>query len=205
MVKFWQVAAILGGILFIVILYSMVQKSEDTKETVIANTEERLYSDASTATFITNQGEFTLTLEVAKAPKTVANFVKLASEGFYDGQKFHRVIEGFMIQGGDPQSKEESLRARWGTGGPGYMFADEFGEGLSNVTGTISMANSGPNTSGSQFFVNVNDNLHLDGRHSVFGKVTSGLDVVMKISQVKTNSLNDQPLEDVILEKVVLK
>ncbi len=205
MVKFWQVAAILGGILFIVILYSMVQKSEDTKETVIANTEERLYSDASTATFITNQGEFTLTLEVAKAPKTVANFVKLASEGFYDGQKFHRVIEGFMIQGGDPQSKEESLRARWGTGGPGYMFADEFGEGLSNVTGTISMANSGPNTNGSQFFVNVNDNLHLDGRHSVFGKVTSGLDVVMKISQVKTNSLNDQPLEDVILEKVVLK
>lgn len=204
MVKFWQVAAILGGILFIVILYSMVQKSEDTKETVIAGTEERLYSDANTATFITNQGEFTLTLEAARAPKTVANFVKLASAGFYDGQKFHRVIEGFMIQGGDPQSKEESLRARWGTGGPGYMFADEFGDGLSNVTGTISMANSGPNTNGSQFFINVNDNLHLDQRHSVFGKVTSGMDVVMKISQVETRP-GDQPLEDVIIERVVLK
>lgn len=182
----------------------MVQKSEDTRETVIAGTEERLYSDANTATFITNLGEFTLQLETAKAPKTVSNFVKLANAGFYDGQKFHRVIEGFMIQGGDPQSKEESLRARWGTGGPGYMFADEFGEGLSNVTGTISMANSGPNTNGSQFFVNVNDNLHLDGKHSVFGKVTSGMEVVMKISQVETMR-GDQPLEDVVVEKVVLR
>lgn len=203
MVKFWQVVAVLGGVLFVVILYSMVQKSEDTRNEVIAGTEERLYSDASSATFVTNYGEFTLRLETEKAPRTTANFVKLAGEGFYDGQRFHRVIDGFMIQGGDPLSKEEGNRPYWGTGGPGYTFADEFGEGLSNVTGTISMANAGPNTNGSQFFINVNDNVFLDKKHAVFGSVTGGMDVVLKISQVETGP-TDQPVQDVVIERVVL-
>jgi cyclophilin family peptidyl-prolyl cis-trans isomerase len=204
MVKFWQVVSVLGGVLFIVILYGMVQKSEETRANVIANTEERLYSDAGTATFITNHGQFTLELELEKAPRTVANFVKLAGEGFYNGQRFHRVIDGFMIQGGDPLSKEESKRAMWGTGGPGYMFADEFGEGLSNVVGTISMANAGPNTNGSQFFINVADNTFLNGKHAVFGKVTSGMDVVLKISGVETGP-SDQPVSDVIIERIEVK
>lgn len=204
MVKFWQVVAVLGGVLFITILYTMVQKSEDARETVIAGTEERLYSDGGSAVFTTNYGQFTVELDQANAPKTTANFVKLASAGFYNGQRFHRVIEGFMIQGGDPLSKDQTKRAFWGTGGPGYSFADEFGPGLSNVTGTISMANSGPNTNGSQFFINVTDNLHLDKRHAVFGKVTAGMDVVMKISQVET-APNSQPTEDVVIETVEIK
>lgn len=182
----------------------MVKKSEDTRQTVVEGTEERLYSDGVTAVFKTNQGEFTIDLEVEKAPKTAANFIKLAREGFYDGQKFHRIIDGFMIQGGDPLSKDESKRPVWGTGGPGYTFADEFGPGLTNASGTISMANAGPNTNGSQFFINVADNSFLDGRHAVFGKVTSGMDVVLKVSKVQTGP-NDQPAQDVILEKVEIK
>jgi cyclophilin family peptidyl-prolyl cis-trans isomerase len=114
------------------------------------------------------------------------------------------VIEGFMIQGGDPLSKDVANKAMWGTGGPGYQFADEFGQGLSNVTGTISMANAGPNTNGSQFFVNTNDNVFLDGKHAVFGKVSSGMDVVMKISQLPTDQ-SDKPVQDVVIEKVEIK
>jgi peptidylprolyl isomerase/peptidyl-prolyl cis-trans isomerase A (cyclophilin A) len=171
---------------------------------VIEGTEERLYSDGGTATFTTNLGQIVIDLENEKAPKTVTNFTKLAREGFYDGQRFHRVISGFMIQGGDPLSKDESKRPIWGTGGPGYTFADEFGQGLTNASGTISMANAGPNTNGSQFFINVADNSFLDGKHAVFGKVTEGMDIVLKISQVKT-AQNDQPAEDVIIQSVQVK
>lgn len=204
MAKFWQVTAIVGGILFIIVLFSMVKKSEDTRQTVVDGTEDRLYSDGGTAVFTTNHGQFTIELETEKAPKTSANFTKLAREGFYDGQKFHRVIDGFMIQGGDPLSKEEGKRSIWGTGGPGYTFADEFGPGLVNATGTISMANAGPNTNGSQFFINVADNSFLNGKHAVFGKVTSGMDVVLKISKVQTGQ-NDQPAEDVVIERVEVR
>ena len=156
------------------------------------------------ATIKTNKGDIVLELFNEQVPNTVGNFAKLANEGFYNQTKFHRVIDGFMIQGGDPLTKDDSMRARWGTGGPGYQFADEFADGLSNVAGTISMANAGPNTNGSQFFINVADNSFLDGRHAVFGKVVEGLDIVMEISKVERND-RDVPLIDVVLESVVVE
>ena len=182
--KFWQIGAVLGGVVVLILIFTLTGKpntnnktmNEDTQQ-VVTTTEGQststpvVESKASIAVFTTNQGTFSLSLEAEKAPNTVANFVKLAQAGFYNGQRFHRVIEGFMIQGGDPLSKDVSNKAMWGTGGPGYQFADEFGVGLSNVVGTISMANAGPNTNGSQFFINTNDNVFLDGKHAVFGKV----------------------------------
>lgn len=168
-------------------------------------------SDNKIVTFNTSAGSFKIELFLDKVPQTAGNFVKLASEGFYDGTRFHRIIDGFMIQGGDPLSRDEDARAMWGTGDPGYKFDDEFGEGLSNVAGTISMANSGPNTNGSQFFINVADNTFLDydkepltSKHSVFGQVVDGLDVVVAISKTATGP-GDRPLDDVIVESVVVE
>jgi cyclophilin family peptidyl-prolyl cis-trans isomerase len=204
MTKFWQILAISGALLFLIVLFFMTKTSTETRDDLIHKSETSIYSDIDNAVFTTTYGQFTIKLEREKAPLTTENFIKLAKAGFYDGQRFHRVIEDFMIQGGDPLSKELSKRSLWGTGGPGYKFADEFGEGLSNVTGTISMANSGPGTNGSQFFINVNNNTFLDKKHAVFGEVTDGMDVVMTISKVSKNE-TDQPLKDVILEKVELK
>lgn len=149
----------------------------------------------------TNRGTIDLELFEETTPKTVANFVKLAKEGFYNGVKFHRVIKGFMIQGGDPLSKEDSESYRWGTGGPGYMFEDEIGDVNGNYTGTISMANAGPNTNGSQFFINVQDNNFLDTKHTVFGRVSNGMDIVHAIENTPTGP-NDRPLEPVIIETI---
>src|SRR3989344_2929625 len=129
----------------------------------------------------TNKGDITIEFTPVTAPKTVANFIKLAGEGFYDGTKFHRVIKGFMNQGGDPQTKDDTLSARWGTGGPGYQFADEIRADNHNTAGTISMANSGPDTNGSQFFINTADNSFLDTKHTTFGKVTAGMEAVRAI------------------------
>ena len=154
-------------------------------------------------TLQTNKGDIALEMMEQDAPQTVANFVKLAKSGFYDGTKFHRVISGFMIQGGDPQTKDDSLMARWGTGGPGYQFADEIHANNRNQPGTISMANAGPNTNGSQFFINVADNDFLDTKHTVFGKVVSGMDVVEAISEVET-APGDRPIEVVVIEKVLV-
>jgi peptidyl-prolyl cis-trans isomerase A (cyclophilin A) len=205
MTRFWQIFALVGAVLFIIILFSMVKKSDDTQESVVSGTQKQLNTDITTAVFTTNQGQFTIEFDHDKAPNTVSNFITLAQQtpGFFDGQRFHRVIEGFMIQAGDPNSKDVAKKALWGTGGPGYMFADEFSD-LSNVAGTISMANAGPNTNGSQFFINVNDNIFLNGKHAVFGRVIAGMDVVMKISKVETDP-SDKPLEDVIIEKIELK
>lgn len=152
-------------------------------------------------TFKTNKGNITIELFEAKAPNTVANFRKLAESGFYDGVKFHRVIKGFMIQSGDPLTKDDTKKMMWGTGGPGYKFADEISADNSNDVGTIAMANAGPNTNGSQFFINVNPNNFLDGKHTVFGKVTKGMDVVTAIEDVETDS-SDRPLSPVIIEKI---
>jgi cyclophilin family peptidyl-prolyl cis-trans isomerase len=149
----------------------------------------------------TNFGGIRLELFVSDAPKTVENFTKLAENGFYDGTKFHRVIKGFMIQGGDPLSKDNSLKDRWGTGGPDYTFADEIYLNNHNVAGTVSMANAGPNTNGSQFFINANDNSHLDTKHTVFGKVIEGFGVVEKIENVTTEG-PDRPVDDVIIESI---
>jgi cyclophilin family peptidyl-prolyl cis-trans isomerase len=155
------------------------------------------------ATIKTNKGEIVIEFS-NDAPKTVENFKKLASEGFYNGTKFHRVIKGFMIQGGDPLTKDDSKMAMWGTGGPGYKFNDEITANNKNDVGTISMANSGPNTNGSQFFINVNANNFLDTKHTVFGKVKKGMNVVTAIENTPTGP-NDRPTEAVIIESVTLK
>lgn len=151
----------------------------------------------------TNKGDVTLELFESEAPKTVANFTKLAKDGFYDGTKFHRVIASFMIQGGDPQSKDDALQARWGTGGPGYSFEDEIRSSNHNMSGTISMANSGPNTNGSQFFINVADNTFLDTKHTVFGRVIAGMEVVLAISETQTGE-SDRPIEPIVINTITV-
>jgi peptidyl-prolyl cis-trans isomerase B (cyclophilin B) len=130
------------------------------------------------ATFDTDRGTVRAELFPEKAPLTVANFVNLARRGFYDGLKFHRVIPDFMVQGGCPQGT--------GTGGPGYKFEDETTNGVRHERGVLSMANAGPNTNGSQFFITHVATPWLDGKHTVFGKVTDGMDVVDKIAQGDT-------------------
>ncbi|MBI5799006.1 MAG: peptidylprolyl isomerase [Candidatus Yonathbacteria bacterium] len=155
----------------------------------------------TTVTMTTNQGAIILELFGDLKPKTVENFTKLAREGFYNGTRFHRVIKGFMVQGGDPLSKDVAMQPRWGTGGPGYSFADELSTENKNVIGTISMANSGPNTNGSQFFINTANNNFLDTKHTVFGKVVAGMDVVSAIENNKTGA-QDRPIEDMIIEKI---
>lgn len=144
----------------------------------------------------TNQGDIVIEL-YSEMPVTAGNFKKLVGEGFYDGVIFHRVIDGFMLQGGDPEGT--------GMGGPGYEIEDEFtGTSLDrNDRGTISMANSGPNTGGSQFFINLVDNNNLDGRHPVFGKIVEGMDVVDKIGKLATDG-QDRPLEEVKILKAVI-
>jgi len=145
-------------------------------------------------------------------PITAGNFAKLVEEGFYDGIKFHRVIEGFMIQGGDPITKTDETM-RYGTGGPGYSIPDEHvaGEFLTNTRGTISMANSGPNSGGSQFFINLVDNVNLDfdkqplqSKHPVFGRVVLGMDIVDMIGQVETGP-SDLPLEPIVIESATIR
>lgn len=155
------------------------------------------------AQFETSKGTFTLELFTEQMPVTTENFIKLAQAGFYDSQRFHRVIAGFMIQAGDPQSKQPELQWRWGTGGPGYTIKDEFSPGLRNVRGTMAMANAGPDTGGSQFFINVADNTFLDGKHPVFGKVIKGMEVMEAISNAATDS-DDRPREEVVITRIII-
>jgi peptidyl-prolyl cis-trans isomerase A (cyclophilin A) len=164
------------------------------------------------AKFVTTEGNFTIRLFDEQAPNTVANFVGLA-EGtkewtdprtgqkstapYYDGIVFHRVIDGFMIQGGDPLGK--------GIGGPGYEFADEFHPSLRHDrAGILSMANRGPNTNGGQFFITLGPTPHLDNRHSVFGEVVDGLDVVKKIGRARTDG-RDRPTPDITIQSVTIE
>jgi cyclophilin family peptidyl-prolyl cis-trans isomerase len=147
-----------------------------------------------TAEFLTNHGSFSVELFEDKAPKTTTNFVELAEKGFYDGVVFHRVIDGFMIQGGDPTGT--------GRGGPGHKIADEFHPDLTHSgEGILSMANSGPNTGGSQFFITLDATPWLDRKHAVFGKVTAGMEVVQAIGKTPTGR-GDRPLQDVVMESV---
>ena len=162
-----------------------------------------VYSADMKITLKTSKGDIGIEMMEAEAPKTVANFVKLARAGFYDGTKFHRVIKDFMIQGGDPQTKEDALKSRWGTGGPGYQFEDEIHAHNQNATGTIAMANSGPDTNGSQFFINTADNNFLDSKHTVFGRVVDGMDVVNAIQEVETEG-SDRPVEAVIITGITV-
>jgi cyclophilin family peptidyl-prolyl cis-trans isomerase len=150
---------------------------------------------SSTAVIETTQGTIELELFDEDAPKTVENFVRLASEGYYDGLIFHRVIPDFMVQGGCPQGT--------GTGGPGYTFEDEIND-HKIVRGTLAMANAGPNTNGSQFFiVTAEATPWLDGRHTAFGQVTSGMDVVDRIEGVDTDG-RDRPLDEVRMQRVTV-
>lgn len=152
----------------------------------------------------TNKGDFTIELYAEECPETVWNFVNLA-EGrqetsrkgpYYDGLIFHRVIDGFMIQGGCPDMR--------GTGGPGYKFGDECRSDLPHDSaGILSMANAGPGTNGSQFFITLAPTPHLNGNHTVFGKVVEGMDVIKNIGQVKTGPMN-RPAEDIVMEKVTI-
>ncbi|OGJ12679.1 peptidylprolyl isomerase [Candidatus Pacearchaeota archaeon RBG_19FT_COMBO_34_9] len=142
----------------------------------------------------TNYGDIVIEL-YSQMPITAGNFQKLVEQGFYDEVIFHRIIDGFMIQGGDPTGT--------GTGGPGYEIKDEFKGEQKNNRGTIAMANAGPNTGGSQFFINLVNNNFLDGKHPVFGKVIEGMDVIDKIAKVETDA-NDKPLEDVKIIKASL-
>ncbi len=151
----------------------------------------------------TNQGVIELELFGDDAPKTVENFATLAEKGFYNGTRFHRVISGFMIQGGDPQSSDLSKKEQWGTGGPGYVFDDEIHANNHNLIGTIAMANAGPGTNGSQFFINVADNNFLDPKHTVFGKVISGMEVVQVIEKTQTEG-PDRPVSDMLIESVTI-
>jgi len=143
----------------------------------------------------TNKGDITIELFNETMPITANNFLRLAQEDFYDGVIFHRVIPEFMIQGGDPDGL--------GTGGPGYSIPDEFTDNNKNNKGTLSMANSGPDTGGSQFFINLVDNNYLDDKHPVFGKVIGGIEVVEAIGNVETGP-NDKPLENIIIEDIVI-
>lgn len=209
--KFWQIiislavaVVVLAAVFYGLNILKDVGPKEDMEE---ENTESEASGDV---VLKTSMGDIVLELFDEEVPRTAGNFRTLAGQSFYDGTKFHRVIEGFMIQGGDPKSKDDSLKDEWGTGGPGYQLDDEFAEGLSNVRGTISMANSGPDTNGSQFFINVADNLGLDfdkeplsSGHSVFGRVVSGMDVIDAVVSVDTEG-PDRPVNDVVIEKVVV-
>jgi cyclophilin family peptidyl-prolyl cis-trans isomerase len=147
-----------------------------------------------TARFTTNHGDFAIELFEDRAPLTTKNFVDLVEKEYYDGLTFHRIIDGFMIQGGCPSGT--------GTGGPGYKIKDEFHPELKHDgPGVLSMANAGPNTGGSQFFITLAATPWLDGKHAVFGKVVDGMDVVQKIGKMKTGG-QDRPVEPVVVEKV---
>jgi cyclophilin family peptidyl-prolyl cis-trans isomerase len=149
------------------------------------------------ALFQTSKGNFEVEFYTDLAPKTADNFIALINKKYYDGTIFHRVISDFMIQGGDPTGT--------GTGGPGYQIQDEFGPGLThNEPGILSMANAGPNTGGSQFFITLVPTNWLDGKHAIFGHVVSGMDVVEAIGKVKTNA-SDRPAEDVTIKSVTMK
>ena len=154
------------------------------------------------ATITTSLGVIKVELYGDKTPATVANFVKLANAGFYNGIKFHRVIKGFMIQGGDPLTKNDALQSQWGSGGPGYQFDDEPFTG-SYSRGTLAMANSGPNTNGSQFFI-MHQDYDLQPNYVIFGKVTSGLDVVDKIANLQTDPSNDRPLNPPVIQSITI-
>jgi cyclophilin family peptidyl-prolyl cis-trans isomerase len=154
------------------------------------------------ATMHTGLGSIKIELFKDDVPATVNNFVGLAEKKFYDGTKFHRVIKGFMIQGGDPLTKDEAKKKIWGTGGPGYTFPDEKFSG-EYTRGTVAMANSGPNTNGSQFFI-MHQNYPLPHDYVIFGEVTEGMEVVDKIAELETDQ-NDCPTQPVVIQSVAVE
>lgn len=213
MTGFIALGVVIGILVAIALYFGVIyaknkffKRAETTKTTESYKTGERVYSKEPDmqidtnktyiAKFETNQGNFDIELFVKDAPKTVNNFVVLAKDKFYDGLIFHRVINDFMIQGGDPNGD--------GTGGPGYQFEDEINS-HKLVKGTLAMANSGENTNGSQFFIVTKEATDwLDGKHTAFGNVINGLDVVMGIQELPVGE-NDKPTTDVLINKVTIE
>ncbi|MCX6757702.1 MAG: peptidylprolyl isomerase [Candidatus Nomurabacteria bacterium] len=174
-------------------------KIEKTKPIINLDTKKTMQ-----ATFNTTKGDITVELLSAGVPKTVENFTKLVKEGFYNGIKFHRVISGFMIQAGDPQTKDDYKKDMWGTGGPGYKFDDELTGKETYPQGTLAMANAGPNTNGSQFFiVTASPEAPLPPSYTVFGHVVSGIDIALEIEKVPRDS-RDRPLTDIVINSITL-
>jgi len=169
------------------------QAKVENTEKELAAVEEQTMAGNAIVELETNKGKIKIELFEDKAPKTTANFKKLVEQGFYDGTSFHRVISNFMIQGGDPTGT--------GMGGPGYTIDDEFGPGLKHDhAGILSMANAGPNTGGSQFFITLAQTPWLDGKHAIFGEVVGGMDVVSDIGSVATGP-GDKPVQEVKIIK----
>ncbi len=211
---------LLGGLAYILQPMSIDSAKENTTATttstkplptkpaqIVATTttqapmEETIFT---TATITTNKGAIEISLNKT-TPLTVKNFGTLAKANFYDGVRFHRVIKSFMIQTGDPLSKDIANVSAWGTGGPGYKFKDELTGQEQYPLGTVAMANSGPNTNGSQFFiVTANPGYPLPPNYTVFGKVTKGIETALLIDGVKTGA-SDRPVEDVIIQNVEVK
>ncbi|MEO6078102.1 MAG: peptidylprolyl isomerase [Candidatus Andersenbacteria bacterium] len=195
-------ALIAGGFVY----YSLQPKPKTMEQTTPQATEQPSTAPMAgnaTVTLKTNKGDIEIQLDMDKAPVSAGNFLKLAKDGFYNGVKFHRVIAGFMIQAGDPNTKGDDVSS-YGTGGPGYTIADEFNNGLKNDRGTLAMANTGqPHSGGSQFFINLIDNAFLNGGYSVFGKVTAGMDVVDAIAKIPTTQ--ERPNEVVVINSVEVK
>jgi len=178
---------------------------QEVKNTSSMNNEkqEDLTAEYQYAILKTSKGDIKVKFYGTDSPKTVNNFMSLAKEGFYNGVKFHRVIKDFMIQSGDPLSKDNAMKARWGTGGPGYAFADEF-NAHKLVRGSLAMANSGPNTNGSQFFiVTLDATPWLDGKHTNFGEVVEGMNVVDAIEASQTEG-PDRPVVDIEIKSIEL-
>lgn len=174
-----------------------ITKEKDKKVTELMNVSE---NEKLVATVNTNVGSFEIELFAAKVPKTVENFVGLATDGKYNGVIFHRVIANFMIQGGDPTGTGRGGESYWGG-----KFADEFDSSLKHTKpGMLSMANAGPNTNGSQFFITLVPTPWLDGKHSVFGEVISGMEVIEAIGKTQTGAM-DKPVNDILMESISIE
>jgi cyclophilin family peptidyl-prolyl cis-trans isomerase len=189
-------------IVFMITLGFLVCNAQDKGKVDSKQTQSKTESKEMTVAVIkTNMGTIEIELFAKETPKTVENFVGLANKGYYNGVIFHRVIDNFMIQGGDPTGTGRGGASFWGG-----KFADEIVPSLKHdQPGILSMANAGPNTNGSQFFITVVATPWLDGKHTVFGKVINGMDVVYAISKVKTSKPGDKPLKDVVMEKVTIE
>lgn len=192
----------------LVINCSTGEKIEEQKEKIIINKKDKKVTELMNvsenekliATVNTNVGSFEIELFATKVPKTVENFVGLATSGKYNGVIYHRVIPNFMIQGGDPTGTGRGGESYWGG-----KFADEFDSSLQHTKpGLLSMANAGPNTNGSQFFITLVPTPWLDGKHSIFGEIISGMEVVEAIGKTKTGMM-DKPIDDIIMETVVVE
>ncbi|TSC72063.1 MAG: peptidyl-prolyl cis-trans isomerase B (cyclophilin B) [Parcubacteria group bacterium Gr01-1014_70] len=202
LITYIVIIGIIAAVIFLLSQQGVSFVPEEEKQTDTDGPGTVTLDKATLADIETSFGTVTVQLFPEDAPKTVENFVKLATSGFYNGTSFHRVIKGFMIQGGDPNSKDDDWSDD-GQGGPGYSFDDEINT-HKLVRGALAMANSGPNTNGSQFFiVTAADTPWLDGKHTVFGRVVGGMEVVDTIEAANTNE-NDHPLENITVQRITV-